>query len=97
MIREYFQKFEGKGAVQACSKWLQKMNIHIDTQSVDHADIWEEVNTEWHNIAGYLPDNWKNIDSAMLIQWWAFMEILMQSRVGYELNLGYEALIMIFS
>ena len=92
VLGEYFQKYEGKDAVQACSKLLQKKNIHIDIQSVDRADIWEQVNTEWHSIAGYPPDNWKNVASATLIQWWAFMEILMQSCVGYELNFGYKAL-----
>ncbi|KAK9753544.1 hypothetical protein K7432_017954, partial [Basidiobolus ranarum] len=93
VLEEYFEKYEGKNTAQVFRKWLQKKNIHLDIQSsVDHADIWEELNPEWHNIAEYPPDSWKNVDSAMLIQCLALMEILIQTCVGYELNLGYEEL-----
>ncbi|KAK9737453.1 hypothetical protein K7432_018477, partial [Basidiobolus ranarum] len=33
VLEEYFQKYEGKNAVQVCRKWLQKKNIQLDIQS----------------------------------------------------------------
>ncbi|KAK9752637.1 hypothetical protein K7432_018024, partial [Basidiobolus ranarum] len=66
VLEEYFQKYEGKNAVQVCGKWLHKKSIQLEIQSgVDCADILEELDTVWHNIAGYPPDSLKNVDSAM--------------------------------
>ncbi|KAK9674757.1 hypothetical protein K7432_016919, partial [Basidiobolus ranarum] len=43
------------------------IHSHMGFQSIPH-HTYEHLHTEWPNITGYLPDRWKNVDSAMLIQ-----------------------------